>query len=57
MSLHAPIEAVFIVSLGLFAIAWIGYFAGVPFIGNHPSLHTAAAYVVLALGCFQTSRS
>jgi hypothetical protein len=57
MSLHAPIEAVFIVSLGLFAIAWIGYFAGVPFIGNHPSLLTAAAYVVLALGCFQTSRS
>jgi uncharacterized membrane protein YGL010W len=52
MTLHEPSQAIFIVSLVLFVIAWIGYFAGIPFIGNHPSLLTAAAYLVLALGCF-----
>jgi hypothetical protein len=51
MTLHEPSQAIFIVSLVLFVIAWIGYFAGIPFIGNHPSLLTAAAYLVLALGC------
>ena len=48
MSLHAPTQAIFIVSLVLFAFAWIGYVAGIPFIGNHPSLLTAVAYLVLA---------
>jgi uncharacterized membrane protein YGL010W len=51
MSLHAPSQAIFIVSLVLFVIAWIGYFVGIPFIGNHPSLVIAVAYLVLALGC------
>ena len=35
-----------------FVIAWISYFIGIPLIGNHPSLLTAVAYLVLALGCF-----
>jgi hypothetical protein len=38
MTFHEPSQAIFIVSLVLFVIAWISYFAGVPFIGNHPSL-------------------
>jgi hypothetical protein len=52
MSLHAPKAAVFIISLILFVIAWIGYFAAIPYIGDHPSFLLTLAYAVVALGCF-----
>ena len=28
------------------------FFAGIPYIGGHPSILLTLAYVVLALGCF-----
>jgi hypothetical protein len=52
MSLHTPKAAVFIISLILFVIAWIGYFAAIPYIGDHPSFLITLAYVVVAIGCF-----
>jgi hypothetical protein len=51
MSLRAPKWLVFIISLILFAIAWIGPFTPIPFIDAHPSLLLTLAYIVLALGC------
>jgi hypothetical protein len=48
MSLQAPKAVVFIISLILFIIAWIGPLTPIPLIDAHPS----AAYIVLALGCF-----
>ena len=51
MSLHAPKLLVFIVSLILFVIAWIGVFTPIPVIDEHPSILITIAYIVLALGC------
>jgi hypothetical protein len=48
----APKQVVFLVSLILAVIAWISVFAGIPYIGEHPSFLLTLAYVVLALGCY-----
>jgi ribose/xylose/arabinose/galactoside ABC-type transport system permease subunit len=51
-TLNAPSQIVFLVSLILAVIAWIGVFAGgIPYIGQHPSILVTLAYVVLAVGC------
>jgi hypothetical protein len=50
-TLNAPSQIVFLVSLILAVIAWIGAFAGIPYIGEHPSILVTLAYVVLAVGC------
>jgi hypothetical protein len=49
-TLNAPSQIVFLVSLILVVIAWIGAFAGIPY-GEHPSILATLAYVVLAVGC------
>ena len=51
MSLHPPKLLVFIVSLILFVIAWIGVFTPIPVIDEHPSILVTIAYIVLTLGC------
>ena len=51
MSLHAPKPFVFIVSLILFVIGWIGAVIHVPLIDEHPLILVTVAYIVLALGC------
>jgi hypothetical protein len=51
MSLHAPKPLVFIISLILLVIAWIGPFTPIPFIDAHPSFLITLGYIVLALGC------
>jgi energy-converting hydrogenase Eha subunit F len=35
-TLNAPTQVVFIISLILAVIAVIGWFAGIPYLGNHP---------------------
>ena len=50
-TLNAPSQIVFLVSLILAVIAWIGAFAGISYIGAHPSILVTLAYVVLAVGC------
>jgi hypothetical protein len=51
-TLKAPKQVVVLVSLILAVIAWISVFAGIPYIGEHPSFLLTLAYVVLALGCY-----
>ena len=51
MSLHAPKPVVFIISVILFVLAWIGIVTPIPFIDAHPSFLLTIAYIVLALGC------
>jgi hypothetical protein len=51
-TLKAPNQVAFLVSLILAIVAWISVFAGIPYIGGHPSILMTLAYVVLALGCF-----
>ncbi|MFZ1152195.1 MAG: hypothetical protein WAR76_21095 [Xanthobacteraceae bacterium] len=50
-TLNAPNQIVFLVSLILAIIAWIGVFMAIPY-GEHPSILVTLAYVVLAVGCF-----
>jgi hypothetical protein len=52
-TLNAPSQIVFVVSLILAVIAWVGAFVGtgIPYIGAHPSILVTLAYVVLAVGC------
>jgi hypothetical protein len=47
-TLKAPRQVVFLVSLILAIVAWVGAFAGIPYI----SILLTLAIVVLALGCF-----
>jgi hypothetical protein len=49
--LKTPRQVVFFVSLILALVAWLSVFAGVPYIGGHPSILLTLAYIVLALGC------
>jgi hypothetical protein len=49
--MRAPNVIVFVISLILFVIAWVGYLAAIPYISNHPSYLVTLAYIVLALGC------
>ena len=44
LSLNAPSQTTFLVSLVIVIIAWIAYFASVPFFGEHPSGHLTVAY-------------
>ena len=50
-SLNAPSQAIFLISLILAIIAWIGYFASTPYIGEHPSALLTFAFGLLAAGC------
>lgn len=50
-TLNAPTQVVFVISLVIAIIAWIGSFAAIPYIGEHPSILMTLAYVVLAVGC------
>jgi hypothetical protein len=49
--LKTPRQVVVFVSLILALVAWLSVFAGVPYIGGHPSILLTLAYIVLALGC------
>ena len=51
-TLKAPKQIVFLVSLAVAIVAWISFFAHIPYIGEHPSIFMTLAYVALALGCF-----
>jgi hypothetical protein len=51
-TLKAPKQVVFLASLILAIVAWIGAFAGIPYIAGYPSILLTLAIVVLALGCF-----
>jgi hypothetical protein len=51
MSLHTPKSLVFVISLILVVVAWIGPLTPIPFIDAHPSFLVTLAYIVLALGC------
>ncbi|MGB8577689.1 MAG: hypothetical protein WCD56_14125 [Pseudolabrys sp.] len=50
-TLNAPTQVVFLISLLFAVIAVIGYFVGIPYIGDHPSILMTLAYAVLAAGC------
>jgi hypothetical protein len=50
-ALNAPSQLVFLISLILAVIALIGYFAAIPYIGQHPSILMTLAYLVLGAGC------
>jgi len=50
-NLHAPSQTTFLVSLAIAIIAWIAYFASIPYIGDHPSLLLTVAFAWLAAGC------
>ena len=51
LSLNAPSQTTFLVSLVIVIIAWIAYFASAPFFGEHPSGLLTVAYAFLAAGC------
>jgi len=51
-TLKAPKQVVFLASLILAIVAWIGAFAGIPYIAGYPSILLTLAIVGLALGCF-----
>jgi hypothetical protein len=44
LSLNAPSQTTFLVSLVIVIIAWIAYFGSVPFFGEHPSGLLTVAY-------------
>jgi hypothetical protein len=46
-----PSQATFLLSVIIAMFAWIGYFASIPFIGDHPSYLLTIAFAVLAGGC------
>jgi hypothetical protein len=49
--LKAPSRTTFLVSLVIAILAWIAYFASIPYIGEHPSLLLIVAFAGLASGC------
>jgi hypothetical protein len=49
--LSAPTQITFLISLVIAIVAWIGSFAAIPYIGEHPSILMTLAYIVLAVGC------
>ena len=51
MNLNAPSQTTFLVSLAIAIIAWIGYSASIPYIGDHPSVLLTVAFAYLAAGC------
>jgi hypothetical protein len=46
-----PSQTTFLISLIIALFAWIGYFASIPYIGDHPSFLLSIAFVFLAAGC------
>ena len=51
LTLKAPNQVVFLVSLILAIAAWVSAFVGIPYIGGHPSILLTLAYFALALDC------
>ena len=51
LDIAAPSQTTFLVSLALAIIAWIGYSASIPYIGDHPSVLLTVAFAYLAAGC------
>ena len=51
-TLKAPKQVVFLVSLILVILAWVSFLAGIPRIGEHPSILMILAWFILAAGCF-----
>lgn len=51
LRVYAPRQAIFLISLILAIIAWIGWLISVPYVGEHPSLLMTIAFIVLAAGC------
>ena len=51
-TLKAPKQVLFLVSLIVAVVVWIGSFTHIAYIGEHPSILMTLAYVVLAVGCF-----
>lgn len=49
--LNAPSWTIFLLSMILVIIAWIGVFAHLPYLGEHPSVVVAIAFAYLAAGC------
>jgi hypothetical protein len=49
-TLKAPNQVLFLVSLILAIVAWISVLAGIPYLGEHPSILLTLAYVILVLG-------
>jgi hypothetical protein len=45
-----PSQATFLISVVIAILAWIGYFASIPYIGDHPSFLVTVAFVFLAAG-------
>ena len=56
-TLKAPNKIVFLVSLILVIVAWASFLAGIPRIGEHPSILIILAFVVLAFGCAPLPRN
>jgi hypothetical protein len=50
-NLNAPSQTTFLVSLVIAIVAWIAYFASIPYIGDHPSLLLTVAFAYLAADC------
>jgi hypothetical protein len=51
LGIAAPSQTTFLVSLALAVVAWISYFAAIPYIGEHPSALLTVAFAYLAAGC------
>jgi hypothetical protein len=50
-SLNAPSQTTFLVSLVIAIVAWVAYFASIPYLGEHPSGLLTVAFALLAAGC------
>jgi hypothetical protein len=50
-TLKAPNQVLFLVSMILAIVAWISVLAGIPYLGEHPSMLLTLAYALLALDC------
>jgi hypothetical protein len=51
LGIAAPSQTTFLVSVIVAILAWIAYFASIPYIGNHPSILLTVAFGWLASGC------
>jgi len=50
-NLNAPSQTTFLASLAIAILAWIAYFASMPYIGEHSSALLTVAFAWLASGC------
>ena len=51
LGIAAPSHTTFLVSVVIAIIAWIAYFASIPFFGQHPSGLLTVAFALLTAGC------